>query len=166
MTTTFKTAALAFALAAAALTPASAAPYSQLAASAGLTPAEAASMSPTEIAAAFFNRGESIQDAQTVASTAMPDASGPAASNLVLGYRLSARNMPSLREIAAIHANRGVSVADRITVITPLPGSGADRSQLAASAGFGDDGAGRSLTELANAHYNRGVSNADMQTVN
>ncbi len=158
----FKTAALAFALAAAAVAPASAATYSQLAANAGLSASEAAGMTLSQIATYHFNRGESVQDRQTVPGEIVRGDAGDAAN-----LSASARNMPemSLREIAAARWNRGESEADKITVVTPTPGSGADRSQLAASAGLRLGAEGYSLTEIAATYFNRGVSEADKQKV-
>jgi hypothetical protein len=158
MKTLLKTAAVAIALATAAA-PVAAQPYSQLAANAGLSPSEAAGLTLTQIATIHFNRGESYQDRTAVPGEIVP---GMAASNL----RASARNMPglSLRELAAIHHNCGMSDADKITVVRPTPGSGADRTQLAASAGVGVGGADRyDLTELARLLSNRGLSGSDRQ---
>jgi hypothetical protein len=160
----FKTAALA-ALLAAVAGAASASPHAQLAASAGLSPSVAAGLTLAQIAAHKANRGESLQDRQTIPGTVTPGDAGPAATR---GLQASARNMPglSLRELAAVQANRGESDADKITVTTPTPGVGGGRSQLAASARLGADGAdGRSLTEIAAHFFNRGESEADKQTV-
>lgn len=165
MKTTMMTAVVAFALAAA-VAPASAqTAYSQLAANAGLSRSEAAGMTLEQIAAAYFNRGVSNQDRQTVQGEIVAGSAGDFARSQL---RASHRDMSgaSLREIAAIHSNRGMSNADKITVRAPTPGTTADRSQLAASAGLGLDGAeGRSLTEIAAIFFNRDESDADKQWV-
>lgn len=169
MKTTVKTALVAFALAAASVAPAAAqSAYDQLAASAGLSQSEAAGMTRSQIAAHFFNRGVSTADRQTIPGMADAAHGAGGTANIAAGLRMSSRDEPglSLTEITAIQANRGVSTSDQQTVTRPINGMGADRSQLAASAGLGIDGAeGRSLTELASYLANRGVSTADRMTI-
>ena len=148
----------------AAVGPAAAQPdYSQFAANAGLTRSEAAGLSLSQIAAYHVNRGEFLQDRQAVPGAIERASAGAIATSQL---RASARNMPgqSLREFAAIHSNRGVSNADKITVRTPTPGTGSDLTQLAAAAGL-DGVDGRSATEIAAIYFNRGESLQDAQTV-
>lgn len=163
MNRSIKTAFVAFVLAACAVAPVSAQQvYNQLAASAGLSQAEAAGLTTAQIAAHFFNRNISTSDRQAIPG-ARGDvmARGPV-SNIELA--VSSRNEPSLTltQITAIQANRHLSTSDRQAVIKPVNGPGSDRRQLAASAGFGLDGAeGRSLTELAAVLGNRHLSTSD-----
>ena len=163
MKTTVMTAFAALAIAVAA--PVFAADYTQLALNAGLSPSEAAGMTRQQIAAAYFNRGVSNQDRQTVPGEIVASPAGEyARSQLRASHRDMAGQTP--RELAAIHSNRGMSNADKITVRAPTPGMAGDRSQLAASAGLGIDGAeGRSLNGLAATLFNRDESNADKQWV-
>ncbi len=160
MNSNFRISALALAIAAGVAAPLSAAPYSQLAASAGLSQSEAAAMSLPEIVAHLFNRGESVQDRQTIPGEIMM---GSAGAGGAAQLQASSRDMPGStpREIAAIHSNQGESVQDRITVTAPTPGAG-DRSQLIANAGPGIDASDEpTLTELAARHVNGGESTAD-----
>ncbi len=144
--------------------PAFSADYTQLALNAGLSRSEAAGMTRGQIAAHYFNRGMSSQDRQTVPGEIVASPAGEYARSQL---RASHRDMAglSLRELAATHSNRGMS-NDKITVRAPTPGMAGDRSQLAASAGLGIDGAeGLSLNALAATLFNRGESNADKQWV-
>ena len=166
MKSTIKTAFAALALAATVSPAFAQSAYSQLAANAGLSPSEAAGMTQAQIAAVYFNRGESNQDRQTVPGEIVASSAGEyARSQLRASHRDMSGQTP--REIAAIHSNRGMSNADKITARAPTPGMSADRSQLAASAGLGIDGAeGLSLTEFAATLFNRDESTADKQWVN
>jgi len=141
---------------------------SQLIASAGLTRSEAAGMTLSQIAAYKFNRNVSESDRQTVPGSVVAHASDAGSATFARHVGVSTRGMPtpSLTEIAARHFNHGVGPSDQQTVTRPVPGSGSDLSQLAASAGLGADGAeGRTLTEIAGYLFNIGVSPSDQQTI-
>lgn len=165
MKTALRTALTALAFAAAAV-PASAQNLDQLIASAGLTRSEAADLTLSQIAAYKFNRNESAADRQTIPGSVVADASVAGDATLASHDGMSTRNMPaySLTELAALHFNHGVSSADQQTVVRPVPGSGSDLSQLAASAGL-DGSEGRTLTEISGYLFNIGVSPSDQQTI-
>lgn len=141
----------------------------QLIGNAGLSAAEAEGMSLTEIAVAKFNR-DSDQDGRQVIVT---PGSGGYTAQLAASAGLGAAEASglSLTEIAvakfshnADHDDRQYFVGgDKVTVATRSI-RGADRSQLAASAGLSPEAArGMSLTEIAVAKFNRGADGQDRQ---